>query len=86
MRISGGVTAVCGLQRPGLVAGLAVTKGGQLRLNIWNSREEAVQLTPKTVLVNVLGAKVSVKYFGGKHKQEKRTEKWDGKNKEKLMR
>ena len=78
LHIEGGVTVVCGLQRPGLVAGLAVTKGGQLRLNIWNSREEAVQLTPKTTLVNVAGAEVSVRHFGEKKaKVGKRQKKKD---------
>ena len=66
LHIQGGVTVVCGPQRPGLVAGLAVTKGGQIRLNIWNSRLEAIQLTPKTTLVNVLGAEVAVKHLGEK--------------------
>ena len=78
LHIEGGVTVVCGLQRPGLVAGLAVTKGGQLRLNIWNSKEEAVQLTPKTTLVNVAGAEVSVRHFGEKEaKVGKRQKKRD---------
>ena len=81
LHIEGGVTVVCGLQRPGLVAGLAVTKGGQLRLNIWNSKEEAVQLTPKTTLVNVAGAEVSVRHFGEKEaKVGKRQRKRDVKN------
>ena len=66
LHVKGGVTVVCGLQRPGLVAGLAVTKGGQLRLNIWNSKMETVQLTPKTTLVNVLGAEISVRHLGEK--------------------
>ena len=48
------------------MAGLAVTKGGQLRLNIWNSKLEAIQLNPKMTLVNVLGAEVSVRHFGEK--------------------
>ena len=78
LSVEGGVTVVCGLQRPGLVAGLAVTKGGQLRLNIWNSKTETVQLTPKTTLVNVMGAEVSVKHLGQKFvrmgkKKEKRS-------------
>lgn len=34
LHIEGGVTVVCDLQRPGLIAGFAVTKGGQLRLNV----------------------------------------------------
>ena len=62
--IEGGVTIACGLQRRGLIAGLAITKGGQIRVNIWNSTQEVIQLAPKTVLVNVLGAEVTVKYLG----------------------
>ena len=62
--VNGKVTLVCGLERRGLVAGLSVTKGGHLRVNIWNSTRETIQLTPRTVLVNVLGAKVSIKYLG----------------------
>ena len=48
------MTVVCGLCRTGLVSGLAVTKGGQLRIQVWNSGDEAEQLTAKTVMVNVL--------------------------------
>ena len=62
--VVGGVTLTCGLSRVGLVAGLAVTKGGQLRVNVWNATDETVQLTPKTVMVNVLGARVRIKRHG----------------------
>ena len=55
---------MCGLQRQGLIAGLGITKGGQLRVNVWNATDEAIHLTAKTVMVNVVGAKLSVKYFG----------------------
>ena len=64
LSIEGGVTIACGLQRRGLIAGLAITKGGQIRMKIWNSTPEVIQLTPKTILVNVLGVDVSVKYLG----------------------
>ena len=60
IHIEGGVTVLCGLSRPGLIAGLSVTKGGQIRINIWNSNLEVMQLTPKTILVNIFGADVSV--------------------------
>ena len=62
--VIGGVTLLCGLQRPGLVAGLTITKGGQMKVNMWNSTEETVHLTPKIVLVNVVGSKIKVKNFG----------------------
>ena len=57
-------TFVCGLQRPGLVAKLSITHGGQMNVNILNSTSEVVHLTPKTTLVNILGAHVSVQEFG----------------------
>ena len=55
---------LCGLQRSSLIAGLSVTKGGQLRVNIWNATDGAIHLTPKTIMVNVIGAKFGVKLFG----------------------
>ncbi len=64
MTAEGGVTIACGLCRAGLVSGLAVTKGGQLRVQVWNSGDEAVQLTAKTVMVNVMGAEVWIKRLG----------------------
>ena len=48
------------------MAGPAATKGGQLRLNIWNLKQDTVQLTLKKTLVNVAVAKVSVRHFGKK--------------------
>ena len=72
IHIEGGVTVLCGLSRPGLIAGLSVTKGGQIRINIWNSNLEVMQLTPKTILVNIFGADVSVKYLGKETEKEKK--------------
>ena len=72
IHIEGGVTVLCGLSRPGLIAGLSVTKGGQIRINIWNSNLEVMQLTPKTILVNIFGADVSVKYLGKEIEKEKK--------------
>ena len=63
LKINGGATIVSALQRPGLVAGTSVTKGGQVSVNIWNSHKEPTYLTPKTVLVNIFGAKVFIKKF-----------------------
>ena len=60
----GGVSLVVALQRVGLLAGLGVTKGGQLRVNIWNSSDETIHLTPKTVMVNVQSGDVLVKHHG----------------------
>ena len=34
MTVEGGVTVVNGLQRPGLISGLSITKGGQIRVNV----------------------------------------------------
>ena len=72
MHIEGGVTILCGLSRPGLIAGLSVTKGGQVRINIWNSNPEVMQLTPKTILVNIFGADVSVRYLGEKIEEKQK--------------
>ena len=58
------ISVFCGLNRRGLIAGLAVTKGGQIKLNVWNTTDEAIHLTPKTVLVNLMGARVEVKKIG----------------------
>ena len=68
------MTVLCGLSRPGLIAGLSVTKGGQIRINIWNSNPEVMQLTPKTILVNIFGAEIAVKYLGEKVKEEQKND------------
>ncbi len=44
--------------------GLAVTKGGQLRVQVWNSGDEAVQFMAKIVMVNVMEAEVWIKRMG----------------------
>ena len=72
IHIEGGVTVLCGLSRPGLIAGLSVTKGGQIRMNIWYSNPKVMQLTPKMILVNIFGAEVSVKYLGKEIEDEKK--------------
>ena len=64
--VTGGSTIVPGLQKPGLVAGLTFGQGGQMSTSIYNSLDEVVHLTPKTVLVNIHGADVSVQEFGRK--------------------
>ena len=62
--VKGGVSVFCGLQRAGLISGLSITKGGQLRINVWNALDEAVYLTAKTIMANVVGAQVYIKRFG----------------------
>ena len=64
MSVVGGVSVFCGLSRKGLFAGLAITKGGQIKVNVWNTTSETICLMPKTVLVNITGAKVEVKRMG----------------------
>ena len=59
-RIVGGSTFVCGLHRPGLVASLTLAKDGLMNVDIYNSTEEVVYLTPKTVLANIFGADVFI--------------------------
>ena len=41
------------LQKIGLIAGLSLTKRGQLRVNTFNTTDEVVYLTPKIAMVNV---------------------------------
>ena len=62
--MDGGAAVTTALQRRGLVAGLALTRGGQIRVNVWNSTSETICLTPKTVLVRVDARKLWVKYLG----------------------
>ena len=52
------------LQKEGLIAGLSITKGGQLRVNVHNSTDQVVHLTPKTVMANVWAEQLEVKYLG----------------------
>lgn len=49
------------------------TREDQIRVNIWNSDIEVVPLTPKTILVNIFDAEVSMKYL------RKKSEKIDKK-------
>ena len=53
----------CGLQRKNLITGLSISKGGQLRVNIWNSSPEVIQLTPKAILVNIFASEVKAKFL-----------------------
>ena len=41
-----------------------VTRGGQIKLNVWNTTEETLYLTPKTLLVTVKGTRILVKKLG----------------------
>lgn len=60
-----GETAVAiALQKKGLIAGLSITKGGQLRFNVFNSSNQVVHLTPKTIIANVWEIKLEIKYLG----------------------
>ena len=64
IQMDGGAAITTALQRRGLLAGLTMTRGGQLRVNVWNSTNEAVCLTPKTILVRVDARRLWVKYLG----------------------
>ena len=66
--IQGGLSIVNGLHKPRLVASLCITKGGMIRTSVFNSLDETIQLVPKTVLVIIFAATVSVKRFGQKVK------------------
>ena len=41
-------------------------RGGQLWPKIWNPRKEAIQATPRTALVDIMGSEMSVKSLVGK--------------------
>lgn len=62
--MQGGVMVIVGLQRAGLIAGLAIMKEGHLCLNVGNGTESVIHLTPKTVMVNVFAEPISVKCLG----------------------
>ena len=52
------------LQKEGLISGLSITKGGQLRVNAYNTTDEVIHLTPKTVMVNIWADQLAIKYLG----------------------
>ena len=52
------------LQKEGLIAGLSITRGGQLRVNVLNTTDQVVHLTPKTIMANVWAEQLEVKYLG----------------------
>ena len=61
INVKGHISVFCSLNRKGVIAGLAITRGGQIKVNAWNTQEETLYLTPKTVLVTVKGTQVFVK-------------------------
>ena len=60
----GGVLLAVALLQPGLISGISVTKGGMIRLNVYNSTEETICLTPKTTLVVVRAKNITIKQLG----------------------
>ena len=64
MVIEGKVSVFCALSKKGVLAEVTVTSGGQIKVNAWNMTQETVYLTPKTVIVNLIGAKIGIKRFG----------------------
>ena len=52
------------LQKEGLIAGLSITKGGQLRINVFNTTNHVIYLTPKTIMANVWADRLEIKYLG----------------------
>ena len=58
------MTVALALQKEGLISGLSMTKGGQVRVNTYNATDEVIHLTPKTVMVNVWADQVGIKYLG----------------------
>ena len=64
LMIEGRVSIFCALSKKGVLANVTVTNGGQIKVNAYNATDETIYLTPKTILVNLVGAQVSVKRFG----------------------
>ena len=62
--MEGGTTVALSLQKDGLIAGLSLTKGGQLRVNAFNTTNEVVHIAPKTVMATVWAQQLEVKYLG----------------------
>ena len=60
----GGVTITVALQRAGILAGLSVTRNGQIRVNVFNTTQEVIYLTPKTNMVNVTADGIQIKCIG----------------------
>ena len=53
VQMEGGTSVAVALQKEGIIAGLSITKGGQLRINAYNTTDAVVYLTPKTAMVHV---------------------------------
>ena len=62
--IEGGTSVTLALQRAGIIDGLSMTKGGQLRVNAFNATGEVIYLTPKTAMVNVHANQLEIHYLG----------------------
>lgn len=62
--LEGGTSVTLALQKPGVVAGLSLTKGGQLRVNIFNTTKEIIYLTPKTAMANIHADHLEIRYLG----------------------
>lgn len=62
--MGGGTTIAVSLQKDGLIAGLSLTKRGQLRVNAYNTPHDVVHIAPKIAMVIVRGNQLEVKYLG----------------------
>ena len=62
--MEGGTSVAMALQKEGIIAGLSITKGGQLRVNAYNTTDTVVYLTPKTAMVHVWADELEIKYQG----------------------
>ena len=62
--MEGGTSVAVALQKEGIIAGLSITKGGQLRINAYNTTDAVVYLTAKTAMVHVWADKMEIKYQG----------------------
>ncbi len=64
--IIGGATIANGLSRAGLLSTLTLTQTGEIYIQGFNSMEESIHLTAKTVVVNIIGADVWLKPFNSR--------------------
>ena len=64
VHMEGGTIVALALQKEGLISGLSITKGGQLRVNTYNAADEVIHLTPKTVMVNVWADQLGIEFLG----------------------
>ena len=64
VQMEGGTSVAMALQKEGIIAGLSITKGGQLQVNTYNTTDTVVYLTPKIAMVHAWADEMEIKYQG----------------------